>query len=169
MKSIRRMSISFQLVGMALVLSMLGIAPTAAQVRPIPIHELADSMRLYPKPALILISTDWCTYCAMQKAQLKKNSRFTEAAAHFHFSELDAESKEPVTLNGRTYHFEATGTATGTHQLAQALGTVGNRLAFPTWVLISEKFELLLQYPGVLGPEALQTLADILAKTTEKQ
>jgi len=122
------------------------------------IHALTDSIRLHPKPGLILISTRWCTYCQLQKAQLKKNKDFQAASPYFYFSELDAETPENITFNGRTYAFQRTGVSTGIHELAYALGNADNRLAFPTWVLIDERFNILLTYPGVLDKKALTEL-----------
>lgn len=158
-----------QIIGTAVIPFILGVSAAAAQVKPIPIDELADSMRLHPKPALILISTDWCTYCQMQKAQLKKNKRFQAASTRFHFSEFDAETREPIAFNDTTYHFNATGVSSGTHELAHALGSTANGLVFPTWVVVNNKSEILFKHPGVLGPDALEALVEAVAKTTDEQ
>ncbi|WP_177180942.1 thioredoxin family protein [Parapedobacter koreensis] len=132
------------------------------QIIATPIHELTDSMRLHPKPALILISTTWCTYCQMQKAQLRKNKAFQSASRQFYFTEFDAEFKEDIPFNGTTYRFKSTGIATGTHDLAFVLGNLANKLTLPTWVLIDENFEIRLKYPGLLNPEDLNSLLDAI-------
>ena len=73
------------------------------------ISDLTDSVRLHPKPTLIFISTTWCTYCRMQKAQLKKHSEFHSASDYLYFSEFDAETMEPIIFNGHTYAFKSRG------------------------------------------------------------
>ncbi len=140
--------------------------PIKAQITAVPIGELTDSVRLHPKPSLILISTDWCTYCHMQKAQLKKHKAFQSAAAFLYYSELDAESREEVTFNETTYSFNSTGVGTGSHELAHALGNINGRLAFPTWVLMDENLDILFQYPGVLNKELLEKLLEELRHYT---
>lgn len=130
----------------------------SAQLKPIPIGELTDSMRIHPKPALILITTDWCTYCRMQQAQLKKNREFQKAAAYMYFSEFDAENSEAVVFNDTTYRFHSTGASTGSHELAFSLGSVNNRLAFPTWVLLNEHFEVIFKFPGIIRASDLSVL-----------
>lgn len=150
-------------LGVIGILSVLGCCQAAAQVKPVPMDELTDSIRLHPKPALILIVTDWCVYCRMQKAQLRKNRHFQSSASRFYFVEFNAETEEDITFNNRTYTFKSTGVDTGLHELAYALGQVDNKLAFPTWVVINEKFEIIFNYGGVLNPENLNNLLNSFA------
>lgn len=138
--------------------------PAWSQMHAVPIHELTDSVRLRPKPSLILISTRWCSYCRMQQAQLKRNSDFQTASRHFYFSELDAETTENIIFNDTTYTFQRTGVDIGMHELAYALGNIDRRLAFPTWVLIDANFTVLLRYPGVLDNAALAKLTAYLSR-----
>ncbi|MFB2117738.1 thioredoxin family protein [Parapedobacter sp. 2B3] len=135
-----------------------------AQPHSVPIGELTDSMRLHPKHALILISTDWCTFCRMQKAQLRKNDDFKKAVPYLYFAELDAGHNEDISFNGTTYSFKATGHGTGSHELAYVLGETGNRLAFPTWVLLNENFEIIFKFPGVIKAGELSQLLETIPR-----
>ncbi|WP_257670417.1 thioredoxin family protein [Parapedobacter tibetensis] len=148
----------FHHIAFILAVSVLTGFHATAQPKAVPIGELTDSMRLHPKPALILLSTSWCTYCRMQKAQLNKNEDFQSASTYLYFSEFDAETKETVIFNDTTYQFKPTGASTGSHELAHALGNLNGRLGFPTWVLINENFEILFKYAGVLKPKELTEL-----------
>ena len=145
-------------IGIVALLAILTSVTASAQFKTIPIGELTDSIRLRPKPALILISTNWCTYCAMQKAQLKKSREFREAGSYLYYSELDAETKQELVFNDKTYRFVPTGVATGSHELAFALGEIDNRLSFPTWVLLNEHFEIVFRFPGILKSRELSAL-----------
>lgn|SRR5690606_2345801 len=139
----------------------------AAQLNPIPIGELTDSMRIHPKPALILITTNWCTYCRMQQHQLSKSSELQGVLSQVYFTELDAEAKSELTFNGQTYRFVPTGVATGSHELAYALGAIENRLSFPTWVLLNEHFEIIFKFPGVIKADELSQLLEAMGKNLE--
>src|SRR5690606_5618067 len=139
----------------------------AAQLNPIPIGELTDSMRTHPKPALILITTNWCTYCRMQQHQLNRSRELQDALSQVYFTELDAETKAELTFNGQTYRFVPTGVATGSHELAFALGNIDNRLAFPTWVLLNEHFEIIFKFPGVIKAGELSHLLEAIGKSLE--
>jgi len=147
-------------IGIVALLAILTSVTASAQFKTIPIGELTDSIRLRPKPALILISTNWCTYCAMQKAQLKKSREFREAGSYLYYSEFDAETKQELVFNGTTYRFAPTGTTTGSHELAFTLGNINNRLSFPTWVLINEHFEIVSRFPGVIKADDLAALLE---------
>lgn len=154
----------FHGIGLLLLLMAWGLPPASAQPTPVPIGELTDSMRRHPKPALILISTDWCSYCRMQQAQLKKSRAWQHARSAVYFSEFDAETKQPIVFNNTTYRFTPTGVATGSHELAFALGNIDNRLAFPTWVLLNEHFEIVFKFPGVLKANELKKLLESIGQ-----
>lgn len=149
------------------VLAALGPQPAGAQLKTVPIGELTDSMRLHPKPALILISTDWCAYCRLQQAQLRKRTAWQDASPAVYFSEFDAETEHDVIFNDTTYRFIPTGVSTGSHELAYALGNIDNRLAFPTWVLISKNFEIIFKFPGVISASELSMLLETVRKNLE--
>lgn len=150
---------------LCLSLTLLALAHQVwGQIHAIPIGELTDSIRLRPRPSLVLISTSWCMYCRMQKAQLKMNTDFQTASTRFYFSELDAETKENIIFNDATYAFQRTGVDIGTHELAYALGNIDGQLAFPTWVLIDENFTVLFTYPGVLDKPTLTKLVTYLSQ-----
>ncbi|WP_262248634.1 thioredoxin family protein [Parapedobacter soli] len=159
-------------IGLISLLATIEPLPAAAQLTAVPINELTDSMRVQPKPALILISTSWCTYCRMQQVQLKKSSTVFQAApSQIYFSELDAETKEDLMFNHKTYRFVPSGASTGSHELAFTLGNINNRLAFPTWVLVDSNFEIIFKFPGILKAaelaELLETVRDAAQKNLE--
>src|SRR5690606_6956548 len=102
-------------------------------------------------------STDWCKYCQMQKNQLRKNKDFLAQDGLFYYIEFDAESKEKVTLRGKAYAFKPTGVSTGVHELAIAMNG-SEQLAFPTWIVLDEEFQLLFRHAGVLSRQQLSDL-----------
>lgn len=115
------------------------------------------------KPVLILLSTEWCQYCQMQKLQIRKNKKFATQSTNFHYVEFDAESKERVKLQGKDYVYRPTGANIGTHELAITLNGP-NRLAYPTWVLLDEDYQVLFRHAGVLNTEQINDLTEAIQK-----
>jgi len=128
---------------------------------------LQDSMRVQPKPVLLLLSTDWCVYCRMQKFQIQRNKKFQKNSVHFYYAELNAESKEPLKFKGRTYRFLPNSESSGVHELAVALGKHNGTLAYPTWVVMDKNLNILYRHSGVLNKQDLQLMTESLMKLND--
>lgn len=135
-----------------------------AQTRPLDFKNLQDSMTVQPKPVLLLLSTDWCVYCKMQKFQIRRNKKFQKNSAHFYYAEINAEAKEPLKFKGRTYRFLPNGKSSGVHELAVALGKHNGTLAYPTWVIMDKDLNILYRHSWVLAKQDLQLLTESLMK-----
>lgn len=129
----------------------------------VPIKALADSIKLHPKPIMILVSTSWCKYCRMQKAQLLKNKAFTDSKALFYYSELDAETKEDIYFNGQIYHYKNSGDAHGIHELAIALADKREGISYPLWIILDANYKVLLRRYGLLSPEEVKMIIETLS------
>lgn len=137
-----------------------------AQTRATDIAVVDSCMTANPKPILVLLSTDWCSYCQMQKSQLRKNTAFQMKSDVFYYIEFDAESKETIHWQGKDYAFKPTGVSTGVHELAIALND-HKKLAFPTWILLDKDYQLLFRHKGVLTPKQLTDLLQTMDKIKE--
>jgi len=124
-------------------------------------------MRVQPKPVLLLLSTDWCVYCRMQKFQIQRNKKFQKNSVHFYYAELNAESKEPLKFKGRTYRFLPNSESSGVHELAVALGKHNGTLAYPTWVVMDKNLNILYRHSGVLNKQDLQLMTESLMKLND--
>jgi len=143
----------------AVLLTIFGLFSSfcKAQTNPVDIAKVDSLMEQQAKPILILLSTDWCQYCQMQKNQVQKHKDFALKANLFYYVEFNAESKDNVLLQGQHYTFKPTGKNTGTNELARALNGPGT-LAFPTWVLLDKNYQTLFHHGGVLNPQQLAEL-----------
>ncbi|WP_407427854.1 thioredoxin family protein [Arcticibacter sp.] len=139
----------------------------SGQARPLDFKDLLDSMSVQPKPVLLLLSTDWCVYCKMQKFHIQRNKRFQKNSSHFYYAQLNAESKEPIKVKGKTYRFLASGESSGVHELAVALGKHNGTLAYPTWVVMDRGLNVLYRHSGVLDRQNLQILSESLIKLSD--
>lgn len=137
-----------------MVLLLSGASGTA-QIKPLPIQRIDSMMAVTAKPVLILLSTEWCKYCQMQKSQIGNNKDFANKASQFYYVELDAEGKQPIYFNGHTYNAKSTDISKGIHELAVALNG-SERMSFPTWVVLNKKYEVLFRYNGVLSAKQLE-------------
>lgn len=132
-----------------------GIA--TAQTESFAIEDVDSLMQTQKKPILVLLSTDWCKYCQMQKNQLAKNKDFLKQADNFYYIIFNAERKDSIVFNQKNFQYKATGLSSGIHELAIALNGSEN-IAFPTWVLLDAKYQVLFRYNGVLKPLEIKEL-----------
>jgi len=130
-----------------------------------PIEMLADRMKLQPRPVMILVSTDWCLYCQMQKAQLLKNKTLIAAKNEIYYSELDAEAKKDISFNGRIYHYKNFGNARGLHELVIALADKQEGFSYPFWIILDKDYNVLVRRNGLLAPNEVNKIVEILIKT----
>ncbi len=122
-------------------------------------------MRVHPRPIFISVGTNWCQYCRLQERKTYTHpSVINQLNRHFYAVRLDAESKEPITLAGRTYTYQPTGTTTGNHQLAFFLARTNGTLSYPTVVVLNRKFELVSRQVGFMEPADLVKMLDTTVK-----
>ncbi len=128
-----------------------------AQTSALTMAQADSSMQKEAKPLLILLSTDWCRYCRMQKNQLQKNKDFQSALSQFYFVEFNAEYQEMIPFRGQSWPYKPTGESVGMHTLAEELAG-GKEVAYPVWVLLDKEYQLVFRYNGVLTSEQLKIL-----------
>jgi len=133
----------------------------AAQRNAFAIEEADSLLRDGRKPVLILLSTESCKYCQMQKHQLAKNVDFSGHDRPFHYVEFDAERRDTVVFGQQTFRYKPTGTTSGIHELAVALNG-SERVAFPTWVLLDAEQGVLFRHGGVLNPPEMRKLLEAI-------
>lgn len=137
------------------------------QTKPFAIQDIDSLMQEQPKPILILLSTDWCKYCQMQKKQLEKNKDFLKQSDDFYYVIFNAEQKEPIVFQSQLFSYRAIGQSSGIHELAIALNGSEN-IAFPTWILLDTNYEVLLRYGGVISPKQVKNLLNIIDKSKKE-
>ncbi|UOY05601.1 thioredoxin family protein [Muricauda sp. SCSIO 64092] len=98
------------------------------------------------KKVFIDVYTDWCGWC---KKMDKDTFQNPEVAAYmqenFYMVKFNAEGKEPIEFDGRTFNYVPSGRR-GYHELAAAL--LQNRLSYPTVVFLDENMKMLSPVPG---------------------
>lgn len=151
------------------VTGAMSISKTDAQMRPLEFRQLQDSLALESRPILLLISTDWCVYCRMQKFHVQRNKQFAKDSRHFYYAEFNAESKDPIQFKGRSYRYIPGGETSGVHELAVALGRHNGTLAYPTWVVMDRDLRVIYRHSGVLNRKELALMTESLIKWDQEK
>jgi len=92
------------------------------------------------------VYTDWCGWCkVMDKNTFSEPEVARILNEKFYAVKFNAEQREDVQFDGKTFKFQAYGNG-GTHELAAAL--LNNRLSYPTVVFLDENFAMIQPLPG---------------------
>lgn len=129
-----------------------------AQIKPTLIEDIDSLLLTKPKPTVILLSTDWCNYCYIQKRQVRRSKDFISHRDHFYYIEFDAESKDDICLKGTNFK-----NVSGVHELAKALNG-SSQLVFPTWVVLGHDYKVLFRYQGLMLGRQLKQLLDVIER-----
>ncbi len=119
--------------------------------------EQVDSLQITrKKPIVVFIHTRWCKYCWVMRDITLKDGRIIDLLnKNYYFVEFDAEDKRPIIFNKRRFNYQPTGSNTGLHQLASALGEIDGLVSFPVLCLLNADYEIIFQYNQYLCPKEL--------------
>ncbi|MCF6401319.1 thioredoxin family protein [Chitinophaga filiformis] len=130
--------------------------PVLAQQGPVTFARLQDSMAVHPKPVVIKIYTDWCSYCRMQDMQIKRSPALQQLLSEdYYYVTLNAESRQPIVFNDTTYSFIPFG-AQGIHALAAKL--MQHHAAYPAWIVLDSSYRMKAFHSGMLKDKTLLAL-----------
>ncbi len=108
------------------------------------------------RPYLVFLHTDWCKYCRGMEQNTFTNPAVVEVLNRdYYFIPFNAETTESITFANRSFHYKPTGTKTGMHELAMALGTIDGKVSFPTIIILSKELEIIFQTASFLNKEQL--------------
>lgn len=149
--------------------SLLGLAaflplPVFAQLNNYSFEEIDSIEKTNPKFIVVFIHTDWCKYCQTMMHTTLQNEQVIEVLnEHFLYTALDAEFKNDIVFNHHSFHYMPNGNNTGTHELATALGTINDKLSFPTICILNKHYEIIFQHASfILADDLLSILEQTL-------
>jgi thioredoxin-related protein len=118
-----------------------------------------------PKPTFVFIHTSWCKYCKLMENSTFKNPEVIRLLnENFYFVSLDAESKKPITYNNHTFEYKPKGQNTGTHELAEALGTIDDVVSYPSISILDVNQTIVHQQSSYIDSRKILALLKEIAK-----
>jgi thioredoxin-related protein len=149
------------------LIGVVGLLPQAveAQLKTIRFEQLDSLQQAETRPVVVLISTDWCTYCTRMKlSTFKEEHVVKQLNESVYFVSLNAEEKKDVRFHGHTFKYKPTGVKTGVHELAEQLGRINGQLTYPTFCVLNTDREIIFQHVGYLSAKELSRILSVLRK-----
>ncbi len=98
--------------------------------------------------------TDWCGWCKRMDKDTFSDTLIAKLMNHYFIaSKFNAEQKEDVTINGKTYRNQVQNTNSkrgNPHELAYYL--LNNRLSYPSFSILDKDFNVITVVPGYYPP-----------------
>lgn len=117
------------------------------------LQQVTDSLKTEKRPVLIDLYTDWCGWCKVMDKKTYANKNVSEyLAKKFYSSKVDAESKQAIQWNGKSYPFNA---QYRTNEFALFL--TNGQLSYPTTVIIPAD-GIPQAIPGFLEPKDFEMI-----------
>ena len=114
------------------------------------IAEAEAKMKEEPKKIFIDVYTSWCHWCkVMDKKTFQHKDIATYINENYYAVKFDAQSKEDITYNGRTYSGAVVNETTGKlgyHEFA--INQLNGKLSFPTTAYMDIDKSLITAVPG---------------------
>lgn len=126
--------------------------------------EQTDSLqKTERRNVVVFIHTDWCSYCQAMKNITFEDQKIIESLnKNYWFISLNAEEQKDIRFNGHIFKYRPTGNNVGIHELAEELGTIGDKIAYPVLCILSPDCEIIFQYNQYLAPDDLQRILGII-------
>lgn len=119
------------------------------------------------KKVFIDVYTDWCGWCKKMDKDTFQNPEVAQyMQENFYMVKFNAEGKEPIEFDGRTFEYVPSGRR-GYHQLAAAL--LQNRLSYPTVVFLDENMKMLSPVPGYQKVQPFMQIAKYFGENIYKE
>src|SRR5687767_5013590 len=89
-----------------LLMSFTGKPPKKNKINWLTLEEAAAKTQQEPRKIFIDVYTDWCGWCRkMDQSTFSDPGIADYVNKNFYAVKLDAESKKPITINGKTYKY----------------------------------------------------------------
>ncbi len=128
----------------------------------ITIQEAERLSKKQPRKIVVDIYTDWCGWCKkMDQSTFSDEKVAKYVNKNYYAVKLNAETKEDIVLNGKTYKFNP---QWGVNEIAAEL--LQGKMGYPSTVYLDEKFNMLAP---VMGFYDVQKFDNLLRYYNENQ
>jgi len=119
-----------------------------------------------PKKIFVDVYTDWCGWCKKMDQNTFQNPEVSKYMQDdFYMVKMDAEGKEPIVYQGKTFKYVPSGRR-GYHELAAAL--LQGKMSYPTVVFLDESLNMLSPVPGYQQVEPFMQIAKYFGENIYK-
>ncbi len=141
----------------SITLIIMNLAVNAQQIQWVTWEEAIDLSKNEQKKIFVDVYTDWCGYCKKLDNTTLSNASIVDYVNETYYAiKFDAETKEDITLNGKTYRYTNSGKR-GYHELAKEI--LKGQMSYPTLVFLDESF---LTIQPIKGFQDVKTMNQIL-------
>lgn len=134
-----------------------------AQIKTVQFERIDSLQKTQNRNVVIFIHTGWCKYCqTIRNTTFKNDSIIKMLNDKFYFIDLNAEDKNNIVFRRHTFKYKPTGANTGMHELAEQLGTMDGKVAYPTLCVLNEDNEIIFQYNQFINTKDLQIILERL-------
>ncbi|MGY5354415.1 thioredoxin family protein [Wenyingzhuangia sp. IMCC45467] len=150
------------LLSLILIPSLLFANPEPKTIKWISFEKAIELSKTTPKPILIDVYTDWCTWCHKMDASTYNQEVIVDYInEHFYAVKLNAEQKEDITYKDHTFKFVPSGRR-GTHEFAASL--LNGKMSYPSTVFLNKNQELIQAIPGYLQTPIMEKLINYMGE-----
>ncbi len=126
------------------------------------IQEAEQLMKNNPRKVFIDMYTDWCKWCKVMEENTFSDDRIIKLLnTEYYAVRFDAEDKNPVTFQGKTFKFVPSG-RNGYNELAAVL--MRGKLSYPTSVFLDENLHLITTLPGYVTPDRMEPILKFIGE-----
>jgi thioredoxin-related protein len=138
------------------------LSPVAAQINWLTWEEAQAKSKKEPRKIIVDVYTQWCGWCKKMDKETFAQPEIAKYISKYYYAvKFDAETKTPITVNGKVYEYVKSGNS-GYHQLAAEI--MFGKMSYPTIVFLNEKFEVLQPIPGYKDPASLDKIMKYFAE-----
>jgi len=114
-------------------------------------EEAVEMNKKEPRKILVDVYTDWCGYCKKMDYNTFSNKVVAEYLnTQYYPVKFNAEQREDVVFNEKTYKFVAQGSR-GFHELAAVL--LNYQMSYPSIVILNEQVRIMQVLKGYMSPQ----------------
>ena len=126
---------------------------SSQQIEWLTLAEAMEAQKKIPKKIFMDVYTDWCGYCKiMDKYTFTDPEVIAYLADNYYLIKFNAEQKEPIQFDGRTFEWKAGGRK-GYNTLASDM--LEGQMSYPSMVYYNEDKIKIIAVPGYKKPTQL--------------